>query len=63
MATGRTNAIAGGKKQLKTEIIVFDTEWTVPAGVKSVDVMLFGGGGGGAPYAPTGYFYTGGGVL
>ncbi|HOR12275.1 MAG TPA: hypothetical protein PKX46_00005, partial [Clostridia bacterium] len=37
----------GGKKQLRTEIILWDKDWTVPEGVKSINVRLFGGGGGG----------------
>ena len=37
----------GGKKQLRTEIILWDRDWTVPKGVTSVNVRLFGGGGGG----------------
>lgn len=37
----------GGKKQLRTEIILWDQDWVVPKGVTSVAVRLFGGGGAG----------------
>lgn len=37
----------GGKKRLVTEIIVWDQDWVCPAGVKSVNVRLFGGGAAG----------------
>ena len=37
----------GGKKQMLTEIVLGDCTWTVPNKVTSVNVRIFGGGGGG----------------
>lgn len=48
----------GPRKSMVTEIIAATQEWTVPAGVKSISVRIFGaGGGGGQRY----YGYGGGG--
>ena len=38
----------GGKKRLVTELILADQSWVCPAGVKSVNVRLFGGGAAGS---------------
>ena len=48
MAGKKVNFKAGGeKKELTTDIITFTQNWTVPKGVKTVVVRIFGGGGGG----------------
>lgn len=47
----------GSKKRLITEIITADQDWTVPEGVKSINVRLFGGGGaGGTSYLDSSYY-------
>ena len=51
----------GSKKLVDKEIrFTSSTSWTIPAGCKSIDIFLVGGGGAGVTYSSSKSFSSGG---